>query len=64
VLYPNIGHMTTVSSSVLVHTLLYGDLDELKKANEELNANFEALVELSQYWPAISAMVRAFNQHP
>jgi hypothetical protein len=59
VVYPNIGHMTTVSSAVLVHTLLYGDLDELEKVNGELNSNFEALVELSQYWPATSAMVRA-----
>jgi hypothetical protein len=61
VVYPNIGHMTTVSSSVLVHTLLYGDVDELEKANEELNANFEALVELSQYWPATFAMVRVVH---
>jgi hypothetical protein len=60
VVYPNIGHMTTVSSAVLVHTLLYGDLDELQKVNEELNANFEVLVELSQYWPATSAMVRSY----
>ena len=58
VVYPNIGHMATVSSSVLVHTLLFGDLDQLETASRELNTNFEALMELSQYWPAISAMVR------
>lgn len=59
VVYPNIGHMATVSSSVLVHTLLFGDdLDELEAVSRELNANFEALIELTQYWPATSAMVR------
>ncbi len=58
VVYPNLGHMATVSSSVLVHTLLFGDLDQLETASRELNTNFEALMELSQYWPAISAMVR------
>jgi hypothetical protein len=55
--YPTIGHMTTVSSSVLVHNLLFGELDEIQKAREELNANFEALVELRKYWPTTSAMV-------
>ncbi|KAI9740012.1 MAG: hypothetical protein M1818_004763 [Claussenomyces sp. TS43310] len=57
VVYPNVGHMTTVSSSVLVHTLLYGDLDELETVRQELNANFEALIELTQYWPTTSAMI-------
>ncbi|KAH8901376.1 hypothetical protein GQ53DRAFT_707720 [Thozetella sp. PMI_491] len=55
--YPLVGHMTTVSSSVLVHTLLFGDVHELQKTREELNSNFEALMELRQYWPATSAMI-------
>lgn len=62
VVYPNIGHMATVSSSVLLHTLLFGDLDELEAVRHELNTNFEALIELTQYWPATSAMVRSFHR--
>ncbi|KIW52211.1 hypothetical protein PV05_07872 [Exophiala xenobiotica] len=50
-------YITRFSSSVLVHTLLFGDLDQLETASRELNTNFEALMELSQYWPAISAMI-------
>lgn len=56
--YPTIGHMTAVSSSVLLHTMLFGDQQELLTARRELSANFEALVELQQYWPATEAMVR------
>lgn len=58
VVYPNVGHMAIVSSSVLVHTLLFGDVDELEKVSQELNTNFETLIELSQFWPSISVMVR------
>lgn len=54
---PTVGHMTTVSSSVLLHTMLFGDLEELPRARRELSANFEALVELQQCWPATSALV-------
>lgn len=55
--YPLVGHMTTVSSSVLVHTLLFGEAHELIKTREELNSNFEALVELRNHWPATATMV-------
>lgn len=55
--YPLVGHMTTVSSMVLLHTLLFGETHELERAREELNANFEALIELKQYWPATQAWV-------
>ena len=55
--YPTIGHMTSVSSSVLVHTLLFGNADEIQRARRELNANFDALVNLQQRWPATTAMV-------
>jgi hypothetical protein len=62
--YPTVGHMTAVSSSVLVHTLLFGDLEEIKKARQKLNANFEALVELRQFWPATAAVVSfSFPSH-
>ncbi|KAI1627833.1 hypothetical protein EDD37DRAFT_647493 [Exophiala viscosa] len=59
VVHPTVGHMATVSSSVLVHTLLFGELDELETVRQELNANFEALTELAQYWPATSAMIES-----
>ncbi|KEF59304.1 uncharacterized protein A1O9_04148 [Exophiala aquamarina CBS 119918] len=57
VVYPNISHMVTVSSSVLLHTLLFGELDELATVRQELNSNFEALIDLTQYWPSTSAMI-------
>ncbi|CAJ0555015.1 Ff.00g135280.m01.CDS01 [Fusarium sp. VM40] len=55
--YSCIGHMTAVSSSVLVHTLLFGESQELQKARRELNTNFEALMELLKRWPVTEAMV-------
>ena len=57
VVHATIGHMATVSSSVLVHALLFGELDELEAVRQELNSNFEALTDLAQYWPATSNMV-------
>jgi hypothetical protein len=59
VVYPNVAHMTTVSSAVLVHTLLSGQPAELDAARQELSTNFEALMEVTQHWPATSAMVSA-----
>ncbi|KAM5350919.1 hypothetical protein ACJ41O_003642 [Fusarium nematophilum] len=59
--YPTVGHMAVVSSSVLLHTLLFGDEEELTTARQELNDNFEALVELKQYWPNMESMVPALN---
>ncbi|KAH7014586.1 uncharacterized protein B0I36DRAFT_338927 [Microdochium trichocladiopsis] len=56
-IFPMIGHLATVSSSVLLHTLLFGDATELEAARDALQANFEALMELRRYWPATSAMV-------
>ena len=57
VVYPNVGHMTTVSSTVLIHTLVFGELHEVELVRQGLHSNFEALVELSQYWQSTSAMV-------
>lgn len=56
--HPLVGHMTTVCSSILLHTLLFGEGHEVQLVREELNANFEALIELSRYWPGTSVMVR------
>lgn len=55
--YPGFSHMITVSSAVLLHTLLLGDAGEIRDARRNLNANFEALVELQQPWPATTAVV-------
>jgi hypothetical protein len=55
--YPVVGHMVTVASAVLLHTLLFGDLEESRAARQELEENFEALLELTQYWPSVSKMV-------
>ncbi|KAK1657430.1 hypothetical protein BDP55DRAFT_623678 [Colletotrichum godetiae] len=54
--YPTIGHMTAVSSSVLVHTLLFGDLQELPDAREKLDSDFDSLMQLRRYWPATDVM--------
>lgn len=56
--YPGFSHMITVSSAVLLHTLLLGDAGEIRDARRNLNANFEALMELQQPWPATTAVVR------
>lgn len=59
VVYPNLGHMITVSSAVHVHTLLFGAADgDLEQARYDLNSNFEALVDLQRYWPAASSMIK------
>ncbi|KAF5660895.1 hypothetical protein FHETE_8746 [Fusarium heterosporum] len=55
--YPTVGHMTTVASAVLLHTLLLGEPEDIPKARQELNTNFEALVELRRYWPATESMI-------
>ncbi|KAF5986289.1 hypothetical protein FCOIX_1566 [Fusarium coicis] len=55
--YPTVGHMTTVASAVLLHTLLLGEPEDIPKARQELNTNFEALIGLRQYWPAMEAMI-------
>lgn len=58
-LYPIVAHMATVSSSVLLHTLLFGGQEQLPKARRDLNMNFEGLLELRKYWPATETMVRS-----
>ncbi|KAK7416201.1 hypothetical protein QQX98_005398 [Neonectria punicea] len=62
--YPTVGHMAVVSSSVLLHILLFGDENELESARLELNANFEALIELKQYWPNMVSMEKQIQTVP
>lgn len=44
--YPTVAHMAIVSSSVLLHTLLFGAENELLRSRQCPEANFEALLEL------------------
>ena len=52
-----LGHMTVVSSSVLLHTLLLGEDEELPMARERLESNFRFLVKLRDFWPSVELMV-------
>jgi hypothetical protein len=52
-----VGHMTIVSSSVLLHTLLLGEDEELQVARERLESNFRFLVKLKALWPSVDLMV-------
>jgi hypothetical protein len=56
-LYNIVGHMTVVSSSVLLHTLLFGDDQELPLARHRLESNYEFLVKLREIWPSVDIMV-------
>jgi hypothetical protein len=56
--YPTVAHMAIVSSSVLLHNLLFGAEHELPQSRHCLEANFEALLELEQYWPIVKTMVK------
>lgn len=49
--YPTVGQMAMVSSAVLLHTLMFGNEDELPDTRSSLRSNFEALIELKKYWP-------------
>ncbi|KIM99716.1 hypothetical protein OIDMADRAFT_126100 [Oidiodendron maius Zn] len=55
--YLTVGHMAVISSSVLLHTLLFDDEHRIRSARDSLNANFEALIELEQYWPALKSII-------
>ncbi|KFZ14497.1 hypothetical protein V501_03196 [Pseudogymnoascus sp. VKM F-4519 (FW-2642)] len=60
--YLTVAHMAIVSSTVLLHTLLFGDEDQISTARNSLNANFEALIELEQYWPALKSMTKVLGR--
>ncbi|PVH88083.1 hypothetical protein DL98DRAFT_404711 [Cadophora sp. DSE1049] len=53
-----VGHMTVVSSSVLLHTLLLGNDAELPMARQRLESNFEFLVRLREIWPSVDVMMK------
>jgi hypothetical protein len=53
-----VAHMTVISSSALLHTLLFGEPDEMPGTRERLSSNFQVLLKLKQYWPYVNSMVR------
>lgn len=59
--YLIVAHMTVVSSAALLHTLLFGEHSELQKTRERLKFNFETLVRLRKYWPAVDHLVSVFS---
>ncbi|KAF5536721.1 hypothetical protein FPHYL_12931 [Fusarium phyllophilum] len=57
VIYPTVGHMAVVSSSILLHTLLFGVDEDVQPARDALKSNFEAILELRRYWPNTESMM-------
>lgn len=60
-LYNIVGHVAVVSSSVLLHTFLFGNPDEVDEIRWRMESNFESLVQLRKYWPSVELMVRIFS---
>jgi hypothetical protein len=58
-LYNIVGHLTVVSSSVLLHTYLFGEAEELPDIRARLESNFKSLVLLRNYWSSVELMVSA-----
>ncbi|KAF5598836.1 hypothetical protein FPCIR_2716 [Fusarium pseudocircinatum] len=52
-----VGHMAIVSSAVLVHVLLMGEMSELEAARSGLISNFKTLLELKRFWPSLEKLV-------
>ncbi|KAF2459632.1 hypothetical protein BDY21DRAFT_338784 [Lineolata rhizophorae] len=52
-----VSHMTVVSSAVLLHTLLFGHESDLPLTRERLARNFQVLISLRKYWPAVAVMI-------
>jgi hypothetical protein len=61
-----LGHIIVITSSVFIHTLLYEtDEAEIAAARAQLERNFNSLVTLRQYWPALEvcfARLRTFHE--
>lgn len=51
------GHMTVISSSVMLHTLLFGEESEAAVAKANMVSNFNTLLELQRHWPSLSKSV-------
>ncbi|PNH60983.1 hypothetical protein VD0002_g6745 [Verticillium dahliae] len=61
-----LGHIIVVTSSVFIHTLLFEtDEAEVAAARAQLERNFNSLVPLRQYWPALEvcfARLKTFHE--
>lgn len=57
-LYNIVGHVTIVSSSVLLHTYLFSESCDLDDSRGRLESNLATLVELRGYWSSVELMVR------
>ncbi|KAB2580628.1 hypothetical protein DBV05_g839 [Lasiodiplodia theobromae] len=55
--YNIVGHMTVVSSSVLLHILFFGEEEELPMTRQRLEQNFQILIKLRGYWPSVHGMM-------
>lgn len=56
IVYMTVAHMTMVSSSVLLHMLLFGDESNSELGRAGLLTNFEMLLELKKYWSCMNAI--------
>lgn len=56
--YNIVGHVTIVSSSVLLHTFMFGEPHELEVSKLRLESNLQSLIQLRRYWPSVEHMVR------
>jgi alpha-L-rhamnosidase len=60
------GHLLVISSSVQLHTLLFGDDDiQIESAKTVLKQNFEMMLNLRRYWPSLElsmSRLRAFHR--
>jgi hypothetical protein len=52
-IYATVGHMTVVSSCVLLHSLLFGPEEQLEATRALLLLNFAALIDLRKLWPSL-----------
>ncbi|KAL2759326.1 hypothetical protein ACRALDRAFT_2094899, partial [Sodiomyces alcalophilus JCM 7366] len=61
-----LGHIIVITSSVFIHTLLFEtDEAEIAAARAQLERNFNSLVTLRQYWPALEvcfARLKTFHE--
>jgi hypothetical protein len=63
-LYSVVSHILVISSSVHLHTLLYGNGKASRMAKEDLDTNFEHIMTLRRLWPAVdvsAARLRLFE---
>lgn len=56
-MYNIVGHMCVVSSSVLLHTLLFGDESQSSGARSRLESNFTILMKLKAWWSTTEDMI-------